>query len=165
MVNDTTFQQLCRNRSGALFATKPIRFINRDFFGEAVKAELMTCLADLNEFLQDPESGIVTPISARWWVGSFFISSEMLELPEIRCMDRGYPGYDQLYCDGLWGRRLTTAFQNTCKNPSLVEVTIMVRQDSRYGNGPRSVISDPSDFARVAQTFFMNNFNEIVPIR
>ncbi|TWW10498.1 hypothetical protein E3A20_06610, partial [Planctomyces bekefii] len=81
MAKDTNFMSLCRNRNGRIFQTPPLRVIQRDYWREFVHASLMICLADLVEFVQDPNTGMVTPVSARWWVGSFFISSDRVQLP------------------------------------------------------------------------------------
>lgn len=164
MVQDTTFQRLCSNRRGDIWETGPIRLINRDFYNDPVHASLMICQPDIVEFIQNPTTGIVQPVSAVWWVGSFFISSDGLDLPELRCMDSHQAGYDQGYCDGYWGRRTFAAQQSSCRNPSLVEVTLMIRQDSQYGSGPRRFISRREDFAAIAQTFFLENFHELVPV-
>jgi hypothetical protein len=138
MQDRSRFEQLCMNRRGTITKTPPIRFIDRGFWGENVKAEFYMC----TEHLVGPGFGGLPNGGDKWWIGSFFITSDGLNLPRYECFTHKYHGdYDANWCGKF-------------KNPSLLEVTFMTK----------TPYMDPADFARNAQAQFLKNLVELTPV-
>jgi hypothetical protein len=148
MQDRSRFEQLCANRRGTITRTPAIRFMDRGFWGEAVRAQFYMCVADIVGF---GPGGIPTG-NQKWWVGAFFISSDGLNLPQYECFtqqpwteqtDQGYitHNYDASFCGSF-------------HNPSLLEVVYMT--ETPY--------VQPELFAQAAQRAFLKNLQELAPI-
>jgi hypothetical protein len=158
----STFSRLCANHKGQL-TTRAMRVVDKDFFNEPMRATLMICSADLVEFVTEA-NGTVTPISARWWIGSYFLGNEALELPSLSCMNRQDAAYDEVACDAFWTNRQQTAAATNVAYAGLVEATVMIRQDGSDDSGVASVVASSEDFARIAQTVFVDSFGAVLPL-
>ena len=151
MHDRSRFEQLCMNKRGTIQKSPAIRFIDRNFWGENVKAEFYMCVAEL------ASSGPGLPQAGdEWWIGAFFITNEGLNMPKYECFRNDWKkivhscdgscqvqqGYDPQWCGNF-------------KNPGLLEVVYMTKTPYR----------EAADFARAAQAQFTKNLQEVVPLR
>lgn len=154
MKDRSRFEQLCLNKRGAIYRTRPIRFMDRGFWGENVKAEFYMCVAEL----VGPGPGLPSAVD-EWWIGAFFITSDGLDLPKYECYAKdwaphasnGYGTTEKGYYDYEYAQ---PEFCGTFKNPNLLEVLYMTKKPWREAH----------DFAADAQAQFLRNLREIVPI-
>lgn len=150
MASRSRFEQLCMNRRGTIQKTPPIRFLERGFWGEWVKAEFLMCVASI------AGQGPGLPSSNdKWWVGGFFISKENLDLPLYECYTRDYQA-DYAAANGNYeGAAYDVRWCGEFKNPNLLEVVYMTK----------TPYMEAADFARAAQQQFLRNLFEIAPLR
>lgn len=145
------FEQLCMNKRGTITRTPVIRFIDRGFWGESVKAEFYMCVAEL------ASSGPGLPQAGdEWWIGAFFISQNELNFPKFECFRNDWKKIIQ-NCDGSCQAEVgyDPQFCGDFRNPSLLEVVYMTKTPYR----------EAADFARAAQNEFVKNLQEVNPLR
>jgi hypothetical protein len=151
MHDRSRFEQLCMNKRGTIQKTPPIRFMDRGFWGENVKAEFFMCVAEL------ASSGPGLPQAGdEWWIGAFFISQDGLNYPMYECFRNDWRKIVHT-CDGGCVEQIgyNPQFCGDFRNPSLLEVVYMTKTPYR----------EAVDFARAAQAAFLRNLQEVVPLR